>query len=247
MNTETTVAVMESQDLELVEREEALCQEVTDIEFQAGAITIDNEDDYKEAGQFGRLLKQRAAEVKDFWKPLKEAAHKAHAEICAREKAMLQPLSNAEKILKQTMGAYISEQERIRREAEEAARRAAQAEAERRLQEAIALEAQGKSAAADAAVEEAEIMDEMSNMVSVAAEKPKAEGVTTKKDWEIESIDSSKVPVLVAGVELRPVDTAAVMRLIRSTKGQVHIPGVVYKGSRQSFISQVSIGGTDNE
>ena len=63
---------------------------------------------------------------------------------------MLQPLSNAEKILKQTMGAYIAEQERIRREAEEAARRAAQAEAERRLQEAIALEAQGKSAAADA-------------------------------------------------------------------------------------------------
>lgn len=229
MNTETTVAVMESQDLELVEREEALCQEVTDIEFQAGAITIDNEDDYKEAGQFGRLLKQRTAEVKDFWKPLKEAAHKAHAEICAREKAMLQPLSNAEKILKQTMGAYISEQERIRREAEEAARRAAQAEAERRLQEAIALEAQGKSDAADAAVEEAEIMDEMSNMVSVAAEKPKAEGVTTKKDWEIESIDSSKVPVLFAGVELRPVDTSAVMRLIRSTKGQVHIPGVVYK------------------
>lgn len=229
MNTETTVAVMESQDLELVEREEALCQEVTDIEFQAGAITIDNEDDYKEAAQFGRLLKQRTAEVKDFWKPLKEAAHKAHAEICAREKAMLQPLSNAEKILKQTMGAYISEQERIRREAEEAARRAAQAEVERRLQEAIALEAQGKTSAADAAVEEAEIMDEMSNVVSVAAEKSKAEGVTTKKDWEIESIDSSKVPVLVAGVELRPVDTSAVMRLIRSTKGQVHIPGVVYK------------------
>ena len=219
MNTETTVAVMESQDLELVEREEALCQEVTDIEFQAGAITIDTEDDYKEAAQFGRLLKQRTAEVKDFWKPLKEAAHKAHAEICAREKAMLQPLSNAEKILKQTMGAYISEQERIRKEAEEVNRYTySQAEVERRLQEAIALEAQGKTSAADAAVEEAEIMDEMSNVVSVAADKPKAEGVTTKKDWEIESIDSSKVPVLVAGVELRPVDTSAVMRLIRSTR-----------------------------
>ena len=227
MNTETTVAVMEAQDLELVEREEALSQEVTNIEFQAGAITIDTEDDYKEAAQFGRLLKQRTSEVKEFWKPIKEAAHKAHAEICAREKAMLQPLSNAEKILKQTMSSYIAEQERIRREAEEAARRAAQAEADRKLQEAIALEAQGKSDAADAAVEEAEIMDQMSNVVSVAAEK--AEGVSTKKDWEIESIDSSKVPVLVAGVEIRPVDRSAVMRLIRATKGQVHIPGVVYK------------------
>ena len=229
MNTETTVAVMETQNLELIEREEALSQEVTDIEFQAGAITIDTEDDYKEAAQFGRLLKQRTSEVKEFWKPIKEAAHKAHAEICAREKAMLQPLSNAEKILKQTMGSYIDEQERIRREAEEAARRAAQAEAERKLREAIALEAQGKADAADAAVEEAEIMDQMSGVVSVAAEKPKAEGVSTKKDWKIESIDSSKVPVLVAGVEIRPVDRSAVMRLIRATKGQVHIPGVVYK------------------
>ena len=231
MNTgvETTVAVMEPKIVDVSERELTLSKAVTEIEFQAGAITIDSEKDYEEAAVFGRLLKQWTADVKGFWKPIKDAAHKAHAEVCSKEKAMLQPLVNAEKILKQTMGAYVTEQERIRREAEEAARRAAQAEAERRLQEAIALEAQGKTSAADAAVEEAEIMDEMSNMVSVAAEKPKAEGVTTKKDWEIESIDSSKVPVLVAGVELRPVDTAAVMRLIRSTKGQVHIPGVVYK------------------
>lgn len=34
---------------------------------------------------------------------------------------------------------------------------------------------------------------------------------------------------MVAGVEIRPVDRSAVMRLIRATKGQVHIPGVVYK------------------
>ena len=160
---------------------------------------------------------------------------------------MLQPLSNAEKILKQTMGAYISEQERIRREAEEAARRAAQAEVERRLQEAIALEAQGKTSAADAAVEEAEIMDEMSNVVSVAAEKPKAEGVTTKKDWEIESIDSSKVPVLVAGVELRPVDTSGCYEADSLDQGSGTYPRSGLQGSRQRCISQVSIGGTDNE
>lgn len=229
MNTETTVAVMETQNLELIEREEALSQEVTDIEFQAGAITIDTEDDYKEAAQFGRLLKQRTSEVKEFWKPMKDAAHKAHAEICSKEKAMLQPLTNAEKILKQTMGTYVAEQERKRLEAEEAARRAAQAEVDRKMQEAIDLDAAGDKEAAEMAMMEAEVMDDMSESVAVASTKPKAAGVATSKDWEIVGVDSGLVPTSFAGVEIRPVDTAAVMRLIRASKGTIQIPGVTYK------------------
>lgn len=58
---------------------------------------------------------------------------------------------------------------------------------------------------------------------------PKVSGVSTSTDWEIESIDASKVPTEVAGVIIRPVDEAAVKRLIRMSKGAVQIPGVVYK------------------
>ena len=228
--TETTVAVMEPQgrDVGLVKREEALSQTVADIEARIGAITIGNEGEYKEAAQLGRLVKRRTADVKAFWKPLKTAAHRAHAEICKREAAMLQPLTNAEKALREAMGAYVSEQERLSLLTEEAARKAAREEADRKLQEAIELEAKGDKVTAAAVIEEAEIMSEMSSAVSVAV-SPKAEGVTTKKDWEIESIDDRCVPVMVDGAELRPVDTSAVMKLIRSTKGQVHIPGVVYR------------------
>jgi hypothetical protein len=160
---------------------------------------------------------------------MKDAAHKAHAEICNKEKAMLQPLVNAEKILKQTMGDYVAEQERKRREAEEAARKAAKEEAERKIQEAIALEESGDQTAAEAAVEEAEIMDNVAASVSVASAKPKATGVSTKKDWEIVSIDSEKVPTTVMGIDIRPVNTAAVMRLIRMSKGQVSIPGIRFE------------------
>ncbi|MFR5989565.1 MAG: hypothetical protein ACLUGP_03860 [Faecalibacterium prausnitzii] len=33
----------------------------------------------------------------------------------------------------------------------------------------------------------------------------------------------------MAGIELRPVDQAAVMRLIRASKGQIEIPGITYR------------------
>ncbi len=226
---ETMVAVVDPVVFDQREQELALSEQVTEIEFQAGAITIDTDDDYQRAAEFGRMLKRRTIDVKEFWKPMKEAAHKAHAEICGKEKSMLQPLAKAERILKQTMGAYVAEQERKRREAEEAARKAAQEEAERKIAEAIELEEKGDTAAAEAAVEEAEIMDSAASMVSVAAEKPKAIGVTDKKDWEIVAIDSDKVPTSFMGVDIRPVDTAAVMRLIRMSKGQASIPGIQFK------------------
>ena len=230
---ETTVAVISAAEVEQTEQEQVLSRAVSEIEFQAGAIIIDNEQDYQNAASFGRMLKQKSSDVKEFWKPMKDAAHRAHTEICNREKAMLQPLVNAEKILKETMGAYVAEQERKRREAEEAARKAAREEADRKLQKAIELEDKGDKVTAAAVIEEAEIMDEAAATVAVAAEKPKASGVATKKDWKITSVDSSKVPTSVAGVEIRPVDMAAVMRLIRMSKGKIHIDGIEYEETVQ--------------
>lgn len=230
---ETTVAVISAAEVEQTEQEQVLSRAVSEIEFQAGAIIIDNEQDYQNAASFGRMLKQKSSDVKEFWKPMKDAAHRAHTEICNREKAMLQPLVNAEKILKETMGAYVAEQERKRREAEEAARKAAREEADRKLQEAIELEDKGDKVTAAAVIEEAEIMDEAAATVAVAAEKPKASGVATKKDWKITSVDSTKVPTSVAGVEIRPVDMAAVMRLIRMSKGKIHIDGIEYEETVQ--------------
>lgn len=224
---ETTVAVIETPDV--TEQEKTLSKQVTEIEFQASAITIKSEEDYQNAAGFGRMLKQRTSDVKEFWKPMKDAAHKAHAEICSKEKAMLQPLTNAEKILKNTMGAYVAEQDRKRREAEEAARRAAQEEVDRKMQEAIDLDAAGDAAGAEMAMMEAEVMDDMSESVAVAGVKPKADGASASKDWEIVDIDTNLVPTSVAGVEIRPVDRAAVMRLIRASKGSIKIEGVTYK------------------
>lgn len=223
---ESIVAVMP--ELEPVD-EQQLTQEVTDIEFRAESFVIQTPEDYEAAGEFGKLLKQKAAEVTGFFKPMKDSAYQAHKAVCDREKAMLTPLKNAEKIVKKTMGDYLMEQERIRREAEEAARRAAEEERERKLKEAMALEAAGDKEGAEAAVEEAVVMDEATGYSVPAPVKPKVSGVSTSKDWEITSIDTAKVPVNFNGMELRPVDQAAVMRLIRASKGSIAIPGIAYR------------------
>ena len=208
MEKETMVATVPQ--AEIVD-EQQLSRDVTDIEFQAESLVIQTNEDYAFAGEFGKMLKKKASQVTTFFKPMKDSAYQAHKAVCDREKAMLTPLRNAEKTVKQVMSAYIAEQERKRREAEEAARRAAEAERERKIQEAATLEAAGDADGAEAAFEEAAIMDDAASYAVVpAAATPKVSGVSTSKDWEIVEIDPKAVPLAVAGIELRPVDQAAV-------------------------------------
>ena len=137
MEKETMVATVPQ--AEIVD-EQQLSRDVTDIEFQAESLVIQTDEDYAFAGEFGKMLKKKASQVTTFFKPMKDSAYQAHKAVCDREKAMLTPLRNAEKTVKQVMSDYIAEQERKRREAEEAARRAAEAERERKIQEAATLE-----------------------------------------------------------------------------------------------------------
>lgn len=207
----------------------ALAKEVSSIEVKAGEIVIVDNDDYEFAGEFGKELKRKAAQVTEFFKPMKEQAHQAHKAICDREKAVLAPLANAEKVVKAKMSAYVTEQERKRKEQEEALRRAAEAERERLLAEAVEAEATGDSEAAEMAIADAVVMDEASRYSIPEAEKPKVSGVSASKDWQITMIDANVVPIEFSGMELRPVDEKAVLRLIRASKGSIQIPGVAYK------------------
>ena len=81
---ESIVAVMP--ELEPVD-EQQLTQEVTDIEFRAESFVIQTPEDYEAAGEFGKMLKQKAAEVTGFFKPMKDSAYQAHKAVCDREKA----------------------------------------------------------------------------------------------------------------------------------------------------------------
>lgn len=209
--------------------EATLKKETTALEVKAEATLVTTDAGYQEAAEFGKAIKAKANEITAFFKPMKEAAYKAHKEVCDREKQMLEPLAKAERLVKQAMGGYAIEKERRRRAEEEAARKAAEEEAARRLEEAIALEEEGREEEAAAAVEDAEVYDTAASTLIVGGAPPKVSGVGTRKDWEIVSIDGARVPVQFSGVELRPVDNAAVMRLIRASKGSIEIPGISYR------------------
>ena len=225
--TEKVTAVM---NIPAAEEERKLSTQVSDIEFRAESIVITDDETYAQAADFVKEVKKMLKSVKDFFKPMKDQAHKAHAEICKRENEMTEPLANAEKILKASMGNFAAIQERKRREEAERARLETERLAKAKLDEAIAADEAGDDEAREMAMLDAAYAEQMaSNPTSLMPEPVKAKGVSQKKDWQIVSIDEDKVPTDVAGITIRPVDTAAIMRLIRSSKGKVKIDGVTYK------------------
>lgn len=227
MVTEEVVATIEM-PVE-AEKEKEIKQEVSSVELTAKEMAISSDADYERAAEFGKSIKKQAKVVTDFFKPMKDSAYKAHKEICDREKTMLKPLQEAEKNLKRGMKNYYQEKERKRLELEAKLRREAEEERERKLNEAAELETAGEKEAAEAALLDAQVTEEIAVNTSVIAEPVRTKGVTNTKDWEIQSIDKEKVPVVFAGMEIRPVDEKAITRLIRASKGTIQIPGVTYK------------------
>lgn len=209
--------------------ERSLGREVSLVERNAMSVVIVTDEDYAAAAEITKAVKQTQKKVKDYWEPLRASTYKAYQDVMGKKKQMTDPLDKAEKILKGKMSAFVAQKERERREREEAARRAAQAETDRKLAEAAALEQQGDAMGAEMAMAEAEVYDDAAAGIVVASKTPKVDGVSTAKTWKITNIDLSKVPTEIAGVLIRPVDEKAVMSLIRATKGQVKIPGIEYE------------------
>ena len=227
MEAEKVMAVMPDEQVVLADGEEQLQTEVTEIELRASHTIIETNEQYEEAAEFCREIKQRSSQIAEFFKPMKTAAHKAHAQICEREKAMLDPLKKAEKIVKGALGDYQMRLEEERRAEKERLRKKAQEEAERKLEEAVEAEENGDAITAEAALEEAAMYQ--SANITVKTEKPKAQGVSAMTDYEITAIVADAVPISINGTVLRPVDESAVLKLIRQSKGTVEIPGITFK------------------
>lgn len=225
--TESVVATIEVPTEAAKEVE--IKQEVGLVETRAKEMIISTDEEYEKAAEFGQQIKTKAKVVTDFFKPMKDSAYQAHKAVCDREKTMLKPLQDAEKTLKKSMTAYLQEKERKRKELETKLQRQAEAERERMLNKAAALEAEGRTEEAEDVLMDAQLTESVATQATVIMDIPRAKGVSSGKDWEIEAIDHEKVPVNFSGVEIRPVDEKAIMRLIRASKGKIQIPGIKYK------------------
>lgn len=210
-------------------KEVELANEMGQTSNSAKNIVIVTAEDYASVAEFAKEIKNKAKEVTEFFKPLKETAHKAHTAICEREKACLAPLKEAEATIKKAMGAYLEEEEKKRKEAEEMAQKALREEAERKFAEAQKAEQNGDAKGSEQALKEAMFNESMAKNIVVGESKPSVQGVSTSVDWEIVSVDAEKVPVFLNGMELRPVDLKAVKALIKASKGKIKIDGIEYK------------------
>jgi hypothetical protein len=89
-------------------------------------------------------LKRRQKTIKDFFKPLKEATHKAHKEVTTREKETLAGIEHAESLIRGKRTDYKAEQDKIAAEEqrllEEKERKRVAEEQEKTLEEAAEAE-----------------------------------------------------------------------------------------------------------
>lgn len=209
--------------------ETSLENEVGVFGERVNAVVVKDQASYEAAAELVKEVKRVQKQVTEYWEPLRINAKAAYDAVLARKKEMLTPLEKAEKALKKKMGDYTAEVERRRKAAEEAIRRAAEAEIVKKLDEAADAEASGDADGAEYAMAEAEVMEGVAIGGNGKQSGPKADGISKSKAWKITRIDPSKVPVEIMGVVIRPVDEKAVMRIIKATKGTIGIPGIEYE------------------
>lgn len=207
----------------------AMMDTATELGSEVKKIVVENDEQYRLAGEFGVKLKTKMSEVTEFFSPLKKAAHDSHKKICDREKAVLAPLKEAEKILKAAMSDYMKRIEQQRIEAEKEARRLAQEEADRNLLAAIEAEDAGDMFGAEIAMMNAELADHASRNTIVEHADIGMKGVSVKKDYELLEFDATKIPVCINGIIVRPVDEKALLRAIKESKGTLKIDGLRYQ------------------
>lgn len=181
----------------------------------ANNLAITSTGDYLTATNFLTEIAGQKKKVGAALDPAVSSAHKTHKELVALKKTFTDPLENAERLVKSKILTYQREEDQkrqaeIRRQQEEA-----RAKADEEAMQA-ALNAPDPAAATeilDAAIEAP------APRVYVPPTVPAVSGVSTRKVWQFEVVDTSKVPA-----EFWILDTPAIGRAVRG--GARDIPGV---------------------
>lgn len=236
------VTAPESTALTLPEAEQAatIANEAFEI---AQAYTIDSPEMYEAAGAELRDIAGKAKKLEETRLSLTRPLDESKKRIMDLFRGPLDRLKAAEELLRKAMLTFqAAEQEKARKQQEEAERRAREEReaAERAAAEAAAraaeLAAAGDEEAAAQAAAEAEEAAEVAALAEVAPPPapvlatPKAAGVSTRQTWKAEVVDKLELIKAAAAdpslaVYLIP-DEKAIGGVARSLKAETRIPGV---------------------
>ena len=182
------------------------------------------------AAEFAKGITALRKEAEDHHRPMIDAAYKAHKEAVAALKRIDDPLAEAERIVKGQIGAYDTEQDRKRRDAE---RRAQEEARQRQEAEALAAAEAAKAAGATEAEAEAILVEEMAAPLVVAAPPvptpAEKQGVGTRFNYKAQVRDMTMLLRFVADnptfMNLVTPNESALNALARAQKEAFDIPG----------------------
>lgn len=199
----------ENENTSMVENQAQLRAEVQNV--CAAEIIVVDQDTYVQANDLiGKLQTVRKEVVARFADPKKKAAE-AHKAICALEKDFLNPLDSRISALKNsTTNWYAAEQARIRAE-EDRKRR----EAEEAAQIAAEAEAQGETELAQEAVIEATMAQASVSTI------PKVSGTSMRVVYKAVVVDKNALPR-----EYMMPNQAMIDYVVKTNHGDIQIPGV---------------------
>lgn len=189
---------------------------------RAGELTIVSEQDYADVADVVISATEAKKAIEQWFEPLKSSAYRAWKAICSREDESTKPLEHIRDKGRRVMSAWKSEQERQQRERERAAAEAArQAEQDRQLAEAAALERDGYIDLAESVV--AEAVAAPAPVVILPAATPTVAGVSYRKRWRARVVDATKVPR-----EFLVVDEGRLDKFADAMGGSVPVAGVEF-------------------
>jgi len=213
--------------LKLVETEPVEEKALTIVD-QAKAVKVTDAETYTAAGSLWKAIGEMIKEVKDTFDPICEAQHLAHKKAVEKRAKYLDPLTAAQKSVKQLMSSYDLEQEKIRqaeqRRLEEIARKQAEEQA---LLDAIAAEEEAKRNGAtkeEAAQESAAIMEEPIFVAPVVIPKavPKMQGGPVYRTvTKFRIVNEAIIPR-----QYLVPDMVKIGGVVRALKNQANIPGI---------------------
>jgi len=196
---------------------------------QAEEIAVRDGSTFQQAGLFLRNIAGYLRKVGEVFDPIVDAAHKAHKVAVDQRKKMLEPAQIAERIVKGEMAKWeTGERERVAREQRAAEAERRRLEDEERLRNAARLEAQGKTAQAEAALVAPVTVPVFTPPVQAVS---KVEGVSFRDNWTFTVTDPTLVPR-----DYLMLDEQKIRGVVRALKGETKIPGIEVRCERISAV-----------
>jgi len=223
----------------------ALDSQGADLVRRAEMVTITDDETFREAAELLKLVKAYLTEAKTFMRPLVAAAHRNHQLALAKLDGLTVLAAKAEAIIKPKLADYQQEQERLRREAEEAAQRMQELleaqERERVAAERLRLQREAEERQLAAAMEKEQTGDVQAMERILAAPiaiptvaprpvflppvavqaAPKVDGVSFREVWDFEVVAASQIPP-----EYLVPDLVAIRKVVQALKGKTAIAGI---------------------